>query len=49
MKVLRSGDDIKITIIASGSETSLASDVGHKLATDEYLFKNNINALSRII
>ena len=33
-EVLRTGDDISVTIIATGSETSLASDVGHKLATD---------------
>ena len=38
--------NINVTIIATGSETSLASEVGHKLATDEYLFKSNINALS---
>ena len=33
-EVLRSGDDIKLTIISSGSETSLACDVCHKLATE---------------
>ena len=33
-EVLRTGDDIKVTILASGSETSLASEVSHKLATD---------------
>ena len=33
-EILRTGDDINITIIATGSETSLAMDVGHKLATD---------------
>ena len=38
-EVLRSGDDIKITIIASGSETSLASDVCHKLATENIYSK----------
>ena len=33
-EILRTGDDISVTIIATGSETSLASDVSHKLATD---------------
>ena len=33
-EVLRTGDNIKVTIIATGSETSLAIEVGHKLATD---------------
>ena len=33
-EVLRTGSDIKITILASGSETSLALDICHKLATD---------------
>ncbi len=33
-EILRTGDNISVTIIATGSETSLASDVGHKLATD---------------
>ncbi len=33
-EILRTGDNIAFTIIASGSETSLAIDVGHKLATD---------------
>ncbi len=33
-EVLRTGDNISVTILATGSETSLASDVGHKLATD---------------
>ena len=33
-EILRFGDNISITIIATGSETSLAIDVGHKLATD---------------
>ncbi len=33
-EILRTGDKISITIIATGSETSLAMDVGHKLATD---------------
>ena len=33
-EILRTGDDISVTIIATGSETSLANDVSHKLATD---------------
>ena len=33
-EVLRSNNDIKITIIATGSEISLASDICHKLATE---------------
>ena len=38
-EVLRSGDDIKITIIASGSETSLAIEICHKLATENIYSK----------
>ena len=33
-EVLRTGENINLTIIATGSETSLASEVSHKLATD---------------
>ncbi len=33
-EVFRTGDNISVTILATGSETSLANDVGHKLATD---------------
>ena len=33
-EILRTGDNIKVTILATGSETSLAIEVGHKLATD---------------
>ena len=33
-EVLRTADNVSVTILATGSETSLASDVGHKLATD---------------
>ena len=33
-EVLRTGDNVSVTIIGTGSETSLASDVSHKLATD---------------
>ena len=38
-EVLRTGDDINVTIIATGSETSLAIEVGHKLATDNIYSK----------
>ena len=33
-EVLRTNDNISVTILATGSETSLAIEVGHKLATD---------------
>ncbi len=33
-EILRTGNNISVTILATGSETSLAIDVGHKLATD---------------
>ncbi len=33
-EILRTGDNISLTILATGSETSLATEVGHKLATD---------------
>ena len=33
-EVLRTGDNISVTIISTGSETSLACEVSHKLATD---------------
>ena len=33
-EVLRTGDNIKLAIISSGSETSLACDISHKLATE---------------
>ncbi len=33
-ELFRTNDNITLTIIATGSETSLASEVGHKLATD---------------
>ena len=33
-EALRTGDKISVTIVATGSETSLAIDVSHKLATD---------------
>ncbi len=38
-EVLRTGDDIKLTIISSGSETSLACEIGHKLATESIYSK----------
>ena len=38
-EVLRTGDNIKLTIISSGSETSLACDVSHKLATENIYSK----------
>ena len=33
-EILRTGNKIAVSIIATGSETSLAIDIGHKLATD---------------
>ena len=33
-EILRTGDNIKLTIISSGSETSYACDISHKLATE---------------
>ena len=33
-ELFRTNDNIEVTIMATGSETSLASEVGHKLATD---------------
>ena len=38
-EILRTGDNISVTILATGSETSLAIDVGHKLATDDIYSK----------
>jgi len=38
-EILRTGDNISITIIATGSETSLAIDVSHKLATESIYSK----------
>ncbi len=38
-EILRTGNDIKLTIISSGSETSLACDIGHKLATESIYSK----------
>ncbi len=33
-EIFRTGNNISVTILATGSETSLAVEVGHKLATD---------------
>ena len=33
-EILRTSENIKVTILATGSETSLACEIGHKLATD---------------
>ena len=38
-EILRSGNNIKLTIISSGSETSLACDICHKLATENIYSK----------
>ncbi len=38
-EVFRTSDNIKITIISSGSETSLACDISHKLATESIYSK----------
>jgi transketolase len=38
-EVLRTGENINLTIISSGSETSLASDICHKLATENIYSK----------
>ncbi len=38
-EVLRNGEEIKLTIISSGSEISLACDISHKLATESIYSK----------
>ncbi len=38
-EILRTGDNISVTILATGSETSLASDICHKLATENIYSK----------
>ena len=38
-EILRTGDNISVTILSTGSETSLASDISHKLATDNIYSK----------
>ena len=38
-EILRTGEKIKITILASGSETSSSNDISHKLATEKIYSK----------
>ena len=38
-EILRTNDQIKLTILSSGSETSLACDISHKLATESIYSK----------
>ncbi len=38
-EILRTANDIKLTIISTGSETSLACDISHKLATESIYSK----------
>ncbi len=38
-EILRTGNDIKLTIISSGSEISLACEISHKLATENIYSK----------
>ena len=38
-EILRTGNNIKLTIISTGSETSLACDISHKLATENIYSK----------
>ena len=38
-EILRTGEKISVTLIATGSETSLASEISHKLATDSIYSK----------
>ncbi len=38
-EILRTGDNIKLTILSSGSETSLACNICHKLATESIYSK----------
>ena len=38
-EILRTGDNISLTLLATGSETSLAIDISHKLATDNIYSK----------
>jgi len=38
-EILRTAEDIKLTIISSGSETNLACDISHKLATESIYSK----------
>ena len=38
-EILRTGDNLNVTILATGSETSLACDICHKLATQNIYSK----------
>ena len=38
-EILRTGEEIKLTIISSGSETGLSCDISHKLATESIYSK----------
>ncbi len=38
-EILRTNDEIKVTILSSGSETSLACEISHKLATENIYSK----------
>ena len=38
-EILRTGNKIKVTILSSGSETSLACEISHKLATENIYSK----------
>ena len=38
-EILRTGESIMLTIVSSGSETSLACDISHKLATENIYSK----------
>ena len=38
-EILRTNDKIKLTILSSGSETSLACEISHKLATENIYSK----------
>ena len=38
-EVLRTGDNIKLILLSSGSETSLACEISHKLATENIYSK----------
>ena len=38
-EIMRTGEDIKVILLSSGSETSLACEVSHKLATENIYSK----------
>ena len=44
-EIARTGDDIKVTLMATGSETNLACKISHKLATKKFI-QSSVNALS---